>query len=62
MRLRGADRRWEEGTRRNTYKQLSIKTEELRWEHLLSHSGRERDLLSTLLIIYSCKKCKRGRA
>lgn len=58
MKLRGADRRWEEGTWRNTYKELSIKTEELRWEHLLSHSGRERDLLSTLLIIYSCKKCK----
>lgn len=55
MKLRGADRRWEEGTQKNTYKELSIK---LHWEHLLSHGGRERDLLSTLLIIYSCKKCK----
>ena len=56
MKLRGADRRWKEGTRRNTYNEPLIKTEKLRWEHRLSHSGRERDLLSTLLIIYSWKK------
>lgn len=55
IKLRGTDGRWKEGTRRNIYQEFSAKTEALHWECVLSHSGKERDLLSTLLIMHSCK-------